>query len=121
MPKKGAAPTVAQVMGNLDAVLPTLINLAEDTLPAGSGEQKRAAVVGSAAEFLASLGTGAPPELVVGAMEEQLAKMKAAGTLGQSGNPIEAGSAGPAVSDEPASPAWPRQGATFTGSDSRLH
>ena len=118
-PVSPVAKNMQQVMAQLDAVLPALINLAETTFPAGSGDKKQAAVVGAASQFLASLGASAPPELVAAAMEEQIAAMEAAGTLGvASANPTS-----PAPAPAPvvaAGKPWSRTGAVFEGSTPRL-
>jgi hypothetical protein len=110
--------TLEEILLLLNTALPLLINTAETIFSKPkSGIAKKAAVMGTAQRVLAA--NGAKPndvnvEVVSGVVEETLADMKTAGTLGV----ISALPASTLVAAVAAAHPWSRTGSTFEGDGS---
>lgn len=107
--------TLEAILLLLNTVLPLLINTAETIFSKPkSGAAKKAAVIGTAQRVLAANGASVQDvnvEVVSGVVEETLAAMKAAKTLGTI-------AAFPPEASSPAAKQWLRTGATFSGDGS---
>jgi hypothetical protein len=91
-----------QILQLLGVVLPALIQAAEQAFGPKTGDVKKLAVVSTAQHFLTTVGVQAPPELIVGKLEEVLPA-----ALAPKKFDIETNTLVPA---EPVAPPWPKHG-----------